>query len=146
MNPIRLLAVGALLAALAERLAWRVFLTHRDRLPTVYKGNASLMVWIGHTYLDVFAASGDERFKEAALNLARTLAAQQHPDGGWPGEKAPWPGGVFGPSEFRTNGADHFKRSTEDTDQTAHTYDAVEAARCLTAAADLLVRGRPGSK
>jgi hypothetical protein len=92
--------------ALAERTAWRAFLSHRDKLPTVYKHNASLMVWIGFAYLDVYAASKDARFKGAALNLAGALAADQHPDGGWPGVKSPWPGGVFGPSEFRTNGAE----------------------------------------
>jgi hypothetical protein len=91
---------------LAERLAWRAFLSHRNRLPTVYKHNACLMVWIGHAYLDVYAVSKDERFKEAALTLAQALAADQHPDGGWPGAKTPWPGGVFGPSEFRTNGGE----------------------------------------
>jgi hypothetical protein len=93
--------------AMAERMAWRMFLAHRDRLPIVYKGNACLMAWLGHAYLDVYGLSKDERFKDAALNLAKAFAANQHADGAWPGgEKQPWPGGVFGPSEFRTNGAE----------------------------------------
>ncbi len=52
------------------------------------------------------------RFRDAALDLAKTIADAQDPeDGAWPGrdkkngEKL-WPGGVFGPSEVRTNGGE----------------------------------------
>ncbi len=93
--------------ALARRMAWRMDLAHEGRLPVVYKGNAALMIWLGHAYLDTYEASKDERFRVAARDLAKALADSQHEDGGWPGgPKAVWPGGVFGPSEFRTNGAE----------------------------------------
>jgi hypothetical protein len=99
--------------ALAERAAWMVYGTHRGgRLPIVYKGNVCLMVWIGLAYLDVYAAGKDPRFRDATLDLAQAFSAAQDPeDGAWPGrdkktgEKL-WPGGVFGPSEVRTNGGE----------------------------------------
>ena len=99
--------------ALAERAAWMAYGTHRGgRLPVVYKGNVSLMTWIGLAYLDVYAVGKDPRFRDAALDLAGAFAAAQDPeDGAWPGrdkktgEKL-WPGGYFGPSEQRTNGGE----------------------------------------
>jgi hypothetical protein len=97
--------------ALAERAAWMVYGTHRGgRLPTVYKENVCLRVWIGLSHLDVYAAGKDPRFRDAALDLARTFAAaQDSEDGAWPGRdrtkyfESSWPGGIFGPSEVRTN-------------------------------------------
>ncbi len=92
--------------ALAERLAWRVYLTHRGKKPVVYKANVNLMIWIMLAYLDLYQESQDERFREAALDFANVLAADQSQDGAWPKDGAHWPGGVFGPSEFRTSGAE----------------------------------------
>lgn len=89
----------------AERIAWRMFLTHRDKKPTVYKGNAANVLWMALSYLDVYAASQDPRMKEAALNLAAVMAKEQQADGGWSNDQG-WPGGTFGPSEFRTNGGE----------------------------------------
>jgi hypothetical protein len=103
----------------AERTAWMLYSTHRGGdFPSVYggstkwQGNVCLMVWVGLAYLDVYAVGKDPRFRDAALDLAKTIAAAQDPeDGAWPGrdkkngEKL-WPGGVFGPSEQRTNGGE----------------------------------------
>ncbi|MGB5687967.1 MAG: pectate lyase [Woeseiaceae bacterium] len=49
------------------------------------------MIWIqppgtatvGHLYLDVYHATGDEYFYEAAVEVAQSLIAAQHPSGGW---------------------------------------------------------------
>jgi hypothetical protein len=99
--------------ALAERAAWYMYTGHSGgRLPPVYKGNVPLMIWVGLAYLDIYAVGKDPRFRDAALDLAGAFAAAQDPeDGAWPGrdkkngEKL-WPGGVFGPSEQRTNGGE----------------------------------------
>ena len=99
--------------SLAERTAWMMYGTHRGgRLPVVYKENTCLMVWFGLAYLDLYAVSKDPRFRDAALDLAKTFAEAQDPeDGAWPGRdkktgEKQWPGGVFGPSESRTNGGE----------------------------------------
>lgn len=49
------------------------------------------MIWIqppgtatvGHLYLDVYHATGDEYFYDAAAEVARALIGAQHPSGGW---------------------------------------------------------------
>jgi hypothetical protein len=97
--------------ALAERAAWVMYGGHRGGwLPRVYKENVCLMVWTGLAYLDVYAVDKDLRFRDAALDLAKTIAAAQDPeDGAWPGrdpktgERQHWCGGWFGPSEVRIN-------------------------------------------
>ena len=38
---------------------------------------------IGHTYLDAYHATGDERFYQAADRTAKAVAAAQHSSGGW---------------------------------------------------------------
>jgi hypothetical protein len=99
--------------ALAERTAWMMYGSHRGgRFPNVYGGNVCLMVWFGLAYLDVYAVTKDPRFRDAALDLAKALADAQDPeDDAWPSRdkktgKKHWPGGVFGPSEVRTNGGE----------------------------------------
>ena len=99
--------------SLAERTAWMMYGTHRGgRFPNVYGGNVCLMVWYGLAYLDLYAVTKDPRFRDAALDLAKALAdAQDTEDDAWPGRdkktgKKQWPGGVFGPSESRTNGGE----------------------------------------
>ncbi len=93
--------------ALAERAAWLMYGGHRGRVPTVYHGNVPLMLWCGLAYLDVYAVGKDPRFRDAAVDLAKAIAAAQDPtDGGWPaaeGKTTGWGGGTFGPSEARTN-------------------------------------------
>ncbi len=95
--------------ALAERAAWMMHGRHRGKLPNVYGGNVCLMAWYGLAYLDVYAVGKDPRIRDAALDLAKTLAAAQDPeDNAWPGRdpktgKKHWGGGVFGPSEAREN-------------------------------------------
>ena len=99
--------------ALAERAAWYMYTGHSGgRLPSVYKDNVCLMVWTGLAYLDVYAVGKDPRFRDAALDLAKAIAAAQDPeDGAWPGRDPKtgnkhWPGGTFGPSEVRTSGGE----------------------------------------
>ncbi len=49
------------------------------------------MIWIqppgtatvGHLFLDVYHATGDEYYYEAAREVALSLIAAQHPSGGW---------------------------------------------------------------
>jgi|GEM_PF-5388837 len=97
--------------ALAERAAWVMYGGHRGGgLPMVYKENTCLTIWSGLAYLDVYAVGKDPRFRDAALDLAKTIAAAQDPeDGAWPGRdrrkyfESSWPGGTFGPSEARIN-------------------------------------------
>jgi hypothetical protein len=87
--------------AIARRLAWRIFLEHKGRVPVVYKGNPVNTVWLGYAYLAVYDLTKDERFKEAALDYARALAAKQQGNGGWRDLITNnYPGGWFGPSEF----------------------------------------------
>ena len=96
--------------SMGHRIAWRMYMAHKGRLPIVYKGNISLTIWIGFAYADLYAVGKDERFREAAVELAKTMAGSQDPkDGAWPGPDKGvmhWPGGVFGPSEVRGNGAE----------------------------------------
>jgi hypothetical protein len=96
--------------ALAERMTWRLYLGHKGGMPTVYKGVIPGMSVHMQAYLDIYALTRDERFKEAALDLGRVLAKAQQPSGGFihasGGARQAWPGGVFGPAEFRENGAE----------------------------------------
>jgi hypothetical protein len=94
---------------MAKRIAWRMYMTHPGRLPVVYKGTLTLINWIGQAYLDVFTITGDERFREAALDLAKAVSKDQDKDGAWPGPwkgSGHWIGGIFGPSEVRGNGGE----------------------------------------
>ena len=96
--------------ALAERMAWRVYLSHKGRMPTVYKGVVPGMGVFMRAYLDLHELTKDDRFREAALDLARVLAKAQQPSGGFihasGGARQAWPGGTFGPAEFKENGAE----------------------------------------
>ena len=92
--------------ALGERAAWNMFQAHRGKRPTVYKGNVANLLWVGDAYLDLHAAGRSPLLREAALDLAAALAKEQEPDGGWTDLESGWSGGVFGPSEFRTNGGE----------------------------------------
>jgi hypothetical protein len=97
---------------LAERIAWRVFLTHRGSMPTVYKGVIPEVQVFTDAYQAVFEAGQDARFRDAALDLARAGMGLQKSSGGFnkirvrEAKDQIWPGGVFGPSEFKENGAE----------------------------------------
>jgi hypothetical protein len=93
---------------LAERIAWRVFLTHRGGRPVVYKSVVPETQVFADAYQAIFEAGQDERFRDAALDLARGIMAKQADSGGFTtlGGGQSWPGGTFGPAEFRENGAE----------------------------------------
>jgi hypothetical protein len=89
----------------ADRLGGVSALQTRGRLPWTYHGFIGNAFWVGWEFLDLHAVTGDERWREAALDLGRQLAKAQQPGGGWMGigklGTDYWIGGVFGPSEFR---------------------------------------------
>jgi hypothetical protein len=89
----------------AERLGAVSALQTQGRLPWTYHGFIGNAFWVGWEFLDLHLLTGEERWRVAALDLARQLAKAQQPGGGWMGirESATdaWIGGVFGPSEFR---------------------------------------------
>jgi hypothetical protein len=89
----------------AERLGAVSALQTKGRLPWTYHGFIANAFWVGWEFQDLYALTGEARWREASLDLARQLAKTQQPGGGWmgigKGVNDAWIGGVFGPSEFR---------------------------------------------